>query len=89
MQEYRYKVLVGVTRVAELFGVRRPVRYEAPIAAGDYDQAIYAPAPNAPSFLEQYIPKEPEQPRLGGAPQETEQPSEIEQQFPSAAKKDE
>jgi hypothetical protein len=88
MQEYRYKVLVGVTRVAEMFGVRRPVRYEQPIAAGDYDQAIYAPAPNAPSFLEQYIPKEPAEPRLGGAPQVTEQPSEVEQQFPSTADKE-
>ncbi len=37
----------------------------------------------------QYINDEPAEPKLGGAPNVTEQPSELEQQFPSAAKKDE
>jgi len=38
MQEYRYdlrtRILISVTRAFELFGVRRPVRYEpVPVAA--------------------------------------------------------
>lgn len=70
MQEYRYTVLVAVTRFFELFGVRRPVRFEAPTPAGDYDHALHVDHPEAPSLLEQYLVK-PE-PKLGGAPHETE-----------------
>jgi len=69
MQEYRYSVLVAVTHLFELFGVRRPLRFEVPIAAGDYDHALHSDQPDAPSLLEQYLPK-PE-PKLGGAPKET------------------
>jgi len=74
MQEYRYnlreRVLVGVTRVFEWFGVRRPVRFEPmPIAAGDYDHALHSDHPEAPSLLDQYL-DHPE-PKLGGAPKET------------------
>jgi hypothetical protein len=69
MQEYRYSVLVAVTRVMEVFGVRRPLRFETPIAAGDYDHAVHSDHPEAPSLLEQYLPQ-PE-PKLGGAPKET------------------
>jgi hypothetical protein len=69
MQEYRYSVLVAVARFFELFGVRRPVRYEPPVEAGDYDHALHVDHPEAPSLLEQYLDK-PE-PRLGGAPKET------------------
>jgi hypothetical protein len=69
MQEYRYSVLVTVTHLFELFGVRRPLRFEVPIAAGDYDHALHSDQPEAPSLLEQYLPK-PE-PKLGGAPKET------------------
>jgi hypothetical protein len=69
MQEYRYSVLVAVTHMMELFGVRRPLRFETPIAAGDYDHAVHSDHPEAPSLLEQYLPK-PE-PKLGGAPKET------------------
>src|SRR5512136_1523308 len=36
-QEYRYTLLIAITRFAELFGVRRPTRFEPPVAAGDYD----------------------------------------------------
>jgi len=50
--------------------VRRPVRYEPPAEAGDYDHALHVDHPEAPSFLEQYI--ERPQPKLGGAPQVTE-----------------
>jgi hypothetical protein len=69
MQEYRFSVLVGVTRLFELFGVRRPLRFEAPIMAGDYDHALHVDHPEAPSLLEQYLDR-PE-PKLGGAPKET------------------
>jgi hypothetical protein len=69
MQEYRYSVLLAVTRVMETFGVRRPLRFETPIVAGDYDHAVHSDHPEAPSLLEQYLPQ-PE-PKLGGAPKET------------------
>ncbi|MGZ9226784.1 MAG: hypothetical protein ACXW4M_14635, partial [Anaerolineales bacterium] len=74
MQEYRHslrgQVLIGVTRFFELFGIRRPVRFEpVPAAAGDYDHALHVDHPEAPSLLEQYL-DHPE-PKLGGAPRET------------------
>jgi len=68
MQEYRYTLLIGIARFFELFGVRRPVRYEQPVPAGDYDHALHVDHPEAPSFLEQYLPK-PELP-LGGQPEQ-------------------
>jgi hypothetical protein len=71
MQEYRYKVLVGVTRLLELFGVRRPLRFETPIPAGEYDQALHVDHPDAPSLLDQYLESKPHQPKVGGAPRET------------------
>jgi hypothetical protein len=79
MQEYRYsmrnRVLIGVTRFFDLFGVRRPVRFEPlPIEAGDYDHAIHVDHPEAPSILEPYL-DHPE-PRVGGTPKETEPPPE-------------
>jgi len=70
MQQYRYSLLVGVARAFALVGVRRPVRYDPPVEAGDYDHALHVDHPEAPSFLEQYIKKP--QPKLGGAPQVTE-----------------
>jgi hypothetical protein len=74
MQEYRYTVLTSVSRFFELFGVRRPVRFETPAPAGDYDHALHVDHPEAPSLLAQYLDK-PE-PKLGGAPKATEQPHE-------------
>ena len=79
MQEYRHslreQILLGVTRFFELFGVRRPIRYEpVPVSAGDYDHALHVDHPEAPSLLEQYIGK-PE-PKLGGAPKETKRDEE-------------
>ena len=70
MQEYRYTVLVTITRLFELIGIRRPLRYEPPAAAGDYDHALHTDHPEAPSFLAQYLEKK-EPPRLGGKPKET------------------
>lgn len=74
MQEYRHsmrgRILVVVTRFFELFGVRRPVRYEPePVEAGDYNHATHSDHPDAPSLLEQYLDQK--QPKAGGAPKET------------------
>jgi hypothetical protein len=75
MQEYRYGLLVGITRFFELFGVRRPTRFEPPVPAGDYDHALHVDHPEAPSFLDQYLVSQPEpEPRLGGQPRETAEP---------------
>jgi hypothetical protein len=70
MQEYRYQMLVTVTRFFELLGVHRPVRYDRPVPAGDYDHALHVDHPEAPSFLEKYLDRK-EEPRLGGKPKET------------------
>ncbi|MBI5965867.1 MAG: amino acid permease [Chloroflexi bacterium] len=69
MQEYRYDLLIGITRFFELFGVRRPVRFEQPAVAGDYDHALHVDHPEAPSLLEQYL--DHPAPTVGGAPRET------------------
>ncbi len=73
MQEYRYSVLVFITRFFELLGVRRPVRFEPPIPAGTYDEAVHVDHPEAPSLLADYLEKE-EKPKLGGKPKETAPP---------------
>jgi hypothetical protein len=79
MQEYRYHILLAVTRFFELFGVRRPVRFEPPVPAGDYDHALHVDHPGAPSFLEQYLESQPKpEPRLGGKPRETSAPDQDE-----------
>jgi hypothetical protein len=75
MQEYRYGLLVAITRFFELFGVRRPARYDPPAVAGDYDDALHVDHPEARSFLDQYLSTLPEsQPRLGGQPKQTAEP---------------
>jgi hypothetical protein len=66
MQEYRYslrqRLLIGIARFFELFGVRRPLRYEPmPVVAGDYDHALHVDDPDAPSMLEQYIEPDEDQ----------------------------
>ena len=70
MQEYRYSLLISIARFYEMLGVRRPLRFEPPAVAGDYDHALHIDHPNAPSLLEQYLAKS--QPKLGGAPNQTE-----------------
>jgi hypothetical protein len=75
MQQYRYSLLVAISRFYELFGVIRPVRYEPPPPAGDYDHALHVDHPEAPSFLDQYIASQPwPEPRLGGQPKQTAGP---------------
>ena len=60
MQEYRYSLLVGIARMFEYVGVRRPMRYEPqPAPAGDYDAAIHVDHPDAPSMLDKYIDQPP------------------------------
>jgi hypothetical protein len=70
MQEYRYSLLVLIARFWQLFGINRPVRYDPPAVAGDYDHALHTDHPEAPSFLAQYLEKK-EEPRLGGKPKQT------------------
>ena len=63
MQEYRFHILTAVAHFFEIFGVRRPLRYEpVPIAAGDYDDAVHVDHPEAPSILAPYLnsPVEPD-----------------------------
>jgi hypothetical protein len=74
MQEYRYsvrnRILMSIADFFELFGIRQPVRYDdKPAFAGDYDHALHADHPEAPSLLEQYLDKP--QPKIGGAPKQT------------------
>jgi hypothetical protein len=71
MQEYRYSVIVWVARFFELFGIRRPMRFEQPTPAGDYDHALHVDHPEAPSLLQQYLDSQPRSPKLGGAPKQT------------------
>ena len=40
VQEYRYRLLGGVARFWEWFGVRRPSRFEPPAPAGEFDAAM-------------------------------------------------
>jgi len=71
MQEYRYSALMAVVRFFAWFGVRRPLSYDAPVAAGEYDHALHVDHPEAPSFLDQYLEGRPREPKVGGAPKET------------------
>jgi hypothetical protein len=75
MQEYRYDMLVGIARFWELFGVRRPQRFEPPAAAGDYDHALHVDHPEAPSMLQQYLDNQPKPAlQVGGQPKQTAEP---------------
>ncbi len=75
MQEYRYGLLTVIARFFELLGVRRPARYEPPVPAGEYDEALHVDHPEAPSFIDQYLASQPKpEPRLGGQPSQTAEP---------------
>ncbi len=78
-QEYRYNILVIISKFWELFGVRRPIRYEKPLPAGDYDEAVYGEGTKHPSYLSPYLNQDKEKPRLGGRPSETAPPEEKEE----------
>ncbi len=63
MQEYRYRLLLRISRFLELFGVRRPVHYKRPAPAGPYENAIRADPDCEDSFLAPYLKrKKPSQP---------------------------
>ena len=75
MQEYRYSLLMAISRFWLLFGVHRPVRYGPPVQAGEYDEALHIDHPEARSFLDQYLESLPlPEPRLGGQPKQTTEP---------------
>ena len=75
MQEYRYSLLIMISRFWQMFGVHRPVRYEKPAPAGDYDEALHIDHPEARSFIDQYLESLPTpEPRLGGKPKQTAGP---------------
>ena len=59
MQEYRYSLLVGISRIFEALGVRRPMRYSPPVPAGEYDDALHIDHPDAPSILAPYLAPPP------------------------------
>ncbi len=62
MQEYRYTLYNRLADIMVIFGVRRLPRYDLPIAAGEFEDALHADHPEAPSFLDAYLPKHPDQP---------------------------
>jgi amino acid transporter len=69
VQEYRYRLLLGVSRFWEWFGVRRPMRFEPPVQAGDFESALNH---KADSYLDQFLERRPKRkPKAGGAPKET------------------
>ena len=77
VQGYRYKLLVGIARFAEMFGVQRPARFEPPIAAGTFEEALETGYHQRPSLIEEYLAAQPkESPKLGGAPRESGPPDE-------------
>ena len=57
MQEYRYTLYNRLASIMEVFGVRRLQRFEQPILAGEFEDALHADHPEAPSFLDAYLPK--------------------------------
>jgi amino acid transporter len=74
-QEYRYNLLVAISKFWELFGVRRPMRYEPPVPAGDYDEVTQVNEHHASTFLDQYLEAQPKaEPHVGGKPSETAEP---------------
>jgi len=69
-QEYRYGLIVKIARFAELFGVRRPVRFEPPAPAGEFDDALIQQPPT--SLVDVYTHNQPlPEVKLGGPPANT------------------
>jgi len=71
-QQYRYYLLLSIARFWEMFGVRRPLRYEPPAPPGTYEEAVEHGKGEEHSLLTKYLPKE--QPRPGKNPTETKPP---------------
>jgi hypothetical protein len=69
VQEYRFRLIIAVSKFWEWFGVRRPMRFEPPVAAGDFEEALNH---TSDTFLDQYLERKPKRkPKAGGAPKET------------------
>jgi len=58
-KEYRFRLLEAVARFWEVFGIRRPVRPEPPVPAGEYDYAVHRDHSEAPSLLAPYLEPPP------------------------------
>ena len=70
VQEYRYRLLGSIAKFWELFGVRRPLRFEPPLAAGDFSLVMEHNKSN--SYLEERINgKQPRKTRSVGPSKET------------------
>lgn len=69
MQEYRYTLYNQLADIMVIFGVRKLPRYDKPITAGEFEDALHADHPDAPSFLDAYLSKP--DPHIGGAPNKT------------------
>lgn len=73
MQEYRYQLMMVVTRFFGIFGIFKPLRFEeqpAPPEAGNFEDALHHAEHE--KFIDQYLEQQPKpEPRLGGAPKES------------------
>ena len=76
MQEYRYSLLVGISRFWQLFGINRPVRYDPPIPAGDYNHALHVDHPSA--FSARAISRQPTHRAPAGRRAQADRPREPE-----------
>lgn len=56
-QQYRYRLLLSIARFWEMFGVRRPVRYEPPLPPGTYEEAVDESIPKEETFLKTHMSK--------------------------------
>jgi hypothetical protein len=71
-QEYRYRLLLAVARFWGLFGLWRPVRFETPIVAGDYEEVIGGDYSTGQSYLDPYISHPPTaDPGVNGTPEDS------------------
>jgi hypothetical protein len=70
VQEYRYHLIIEISRFWEWFGVRRPKRFKPPVPAGEFEIALNDN--DDKTFLDQYLKSKPRRkPKLGGPPKET------------------
>jgi hypothetical protein len=69
VQEYRFRLVVAVSKFWAWFGVLRPERFEPIVPAGEFEEALNH---TKDTFLDQYIASKPKRkPKAGGAPKET------------------
>lgn len=81
-QEYRYNLLVKIAQFGELFGIRRPIRFEKPRPAGEYESVFQTEPTKKPTLLQTYLDNQSQpEPKVGGVPPETatsEKPEDVE-----------